>query len=74
MHIIYVVCNINQSVPLSRRLNRYRRLLNYVLQVPGNKNANMVKHCSCIIAKYIRKTLKSICQSYILASILKLMM
>ena len=54
---------------------QYRHLPNYVLQVLVNKSVNMVyKACSCIIVKYIRKTSKSICLSYILARIMKLTM
>ena len=53
---------------LSRRLNLYRRLLNYVLQALVNKSINMVKQ---LYYSEIQKTSKSICLNYIQASILK---
>ena len=53
LHSIYIAHNISL---LSRHLNCYRRLLNYLLQALVNKNANMVKqlYCSEIHSKNIK--------------------
>ena len=63
---------INQSVLAFQAPKSYRRLLNYVLQLLVNKNVNMVKQL--YYSEIHSKTSKSICLSYILASILKLTM